>query len=229
MWQIQKYISKWNIREEEYSQIVLTDVMDIYIIELPKFKRYKEKTENKEKEGEYPQEEERTYRSHDDLSDVATSKVFCNIEDITERKGTQAALAPTRRPARCQKTPRAPTPRKTDTNKSYNSYVSKIFYANDTRLNRITKNVYDCTDANHTMLVLDNDLTTIDQTNSGGIKLYRIRMWDESDNLIHDYQPVAAGTNICGTIAATNAMWDFVDKKLYYPAGTGSMGYGVDQ
>ena len=126
-------------------------------------------------------------------------------------------------------TPSAKNVYKTDTNKSYNSYVSKIFYANDTRLNRITKNVYDCTDANHTMLVLDNDLTTIDQTNSGGIKLYRIRMWDESDNLIHDYQPVAAGTNICGTIAATNAMWDFVDKKLYYPAGTGSMGYGVDQ
>ena len=45
---IEKYISKWNIREEEYSKIVLTDVMDIYIIELPKFKSYKEKTENKE-------------------------------------------------------------------------------------------------------------------------------------------------------------------------------------
>lgn len=45
---IQKYISKWNIREEEYSKIVLTDVMDIYIIELPKFKKYKEKTGNKE-------------------------------------------------------------------------------------------------------------------------------------------------------------------------------------
>ena len=41
---IQKYISKWSIREEEYQKIVLTDVMEIYIIELNKFKDYKEKS-----------------------------------------------------------------------------------------------------------------------------------------------------------------------------------------
>ncbi len=118
---------------------------------------------------------------------------------------------------------------KTETYQTKKTYVTKNFYADNDKLNNSSKKVNDCTDANHTMLVLDNDLSSIDQTNSGGIKLYRIRMWDESDNLIHDYQPVAKGTNICGTIAATNAMWDFVDKKLYYPAGTGSMGYGVDQ
>ena len=38
--EIKKYITKWNIREEEYQKIVLTEVMEIYIIELPKFKRY---------------------------------------------------------------------------------------------------------------------------------------------------------------------------------------------
>ena len=43
---IEKYITKWNIREEEYQKIILTDVMEIYIIELPKFERYKEKTKN---------------------------------------------------------------------------------------------------------------------------------------------------------------------------------------
>lgn len=116
----------------------------------------------------------------------------------------------------------------TDTHKTYTSSVSKIFYANGTRLNDTTKTVKDCTDANHTMLVLDNDLTTIAQTDSGGIKLYRIRMWDKSKNLIHDFQPVPKGTNICGVTPPTNAMWDFVTKKLYYPAGTGEMGYGVD-
>ena len=42
---IEKYITKWNIREEEYQKIILTDVMEIYIIELPKFERYKEKTD----------------------------------------------------------------------------------------------------------------------------------------------------------------------------------------
>ena len=42
---IEKYITKWNIREEEYQKIILTDVMEIYIIELPKFEKYKEKTD----------------------------------------------------------------------------------------------------------------------------------------------------------------------------------------
>ena len=45
--EIEKYITKWNIREEEYQKIILTDVMEIYIIELPKFNRYKEKTDQR--------------------------------------------------------------------------------------------------------------------------------------------------------------------------------------
>lgn len=44
--EIEKYVTKWNIREEEYQKIVLTDVMEIYIIELPKFEKYKDKTIN---------------------------------------------------------------------------------------------------------------------------------------------------------------------------------------
>ena len=43
--EIKKYITKWNIREEEYSKIILTEVMEIYIIELPKFNKYQEKNE----------------------------------------------------------------------------------------------------------------------------------------------------------------------------------------
>ena len=43
---IEKYITKWNIREEEYQKIILTDVMEIYIIELPKFEKYEKKTKN---------------------------------------------------------------------------------------------------------------------------------------------------------------------------------------
>ena len=45
--EIKKYITKWNIREEEYQKIILTDVMEIYIIELPKFEKYKEKSDDK--------------------------------------------------------------------------------------------------------------------------------------------------------------------------------------
>ena len=36
--EIPSYITKWNIREENYSKIILTDVLDIYIIELEKAK-----------------------------------------------------------------------------------------------------------------------------------------------------------------------------------------------
>ena len=43
---IQKYMTKWNIREEDYNDIILTDAMEIYIIELPKFEKYKEKQNN---------------------------------------------------------------------------------------------------------------------------------------------------------------------------------------
>lgn len=45
--EIKKYVTKWNIREDEYQKIILTDVMEIYIIELPKFERYKEKADKK--------------------------------------------------------------------------------------------------------------------------------------------------------------------------------------
>ena len=89
-----------------------------------------------------------------------------------------------------------------------------------------------CTDSSKTILVFDNDLinsANLDPSLSGGMKLYYIKLYDSSGNLIHDYQPVAAGTDICGYTAPTNAMWDFVDKKLYLPAGTGEMGYGVDE
>ena len=39
---IPKYPKKWQIREEQYHQIILTDVMELYIIELSKFIKYKE-------------------------------------------------------------------------------------------------------------------------------------------------------------------------------------------
>ena len=44
--EIKKYETKWNIREEEYQKVILTEVMEFYIIELPKYEKYKEKTKN---------------------------------------------------------------------------------------------------------------------------------------------------------------------------------------
>ena len=38
---LQKYVTKWNLREEYYVDKVLTDDIEIYIIELPKVEKYK--------------------------------------------------------------------------------------------------------------------------------------------------------------------------------------------
>ena len=35
-----KYLTKWNIREETYGKIILTDVLEFYIIEMPKINKY---------------------------------------------------------------------------------------------------------------------------------------------------------------------------------------------
>lgn len=46
--EIRKYITKWNIREEDYQKIILTDALEFYIIELPKFEKYQDKIDNKD-------------------------------------------------------------------------------------------------------------------------------------------------------------------------------------
>ena len=38
--EIPKYLTKWNIREEIYGKIILTDVLEFYIIEMPKINKY---------------------------------------------------------------------------------------------------------------------------------------------------------------------------------------------
>lgn len=38
---IPKFYSKWQLREEEYSSVILTEVLELYILELPKAKRMK--------------------------------------------------------------------------------------------------------------------------------------------------------------------------------------------
>lgn len=45
--EIPKYVTKWNIREENYSRIILTEAMEFYIIELPKFEKYKDNENQK--------------------------------------------------------------------------------------------------------------------------------------------------------------------------------------
>ena len=42
--EIPKYLTKWNIREETYSKIILTDVLELYIINLSKIEKYSEST-----------------------------------------------------------------------------------------------------------------------------------------------------------------------------------------
>ncbi len=40
--EIPKYLTKWNIREETYGKIILTDVLELYIINLSKVEKYSE-------------------------------------------------------------------------------------------------------------------------------------------------------------------------------------------
>ena len=42
--EIPKYLTKWNIQEETYSKIILTDVIELYIINLSKIEKYSENT-----------------------------------------------------------------------------------------------------------------------------------------------------------------------------------------
>ena len=42
--EIPKYLTKWNIREETYGKIILTDVLELYIIDLSKIEKYSENT-----------------------------------------------------------------------------------------------------------------------------------------------------------------------------------------
>ncbi len=46
--EVKKYLSKWNIREEDYPEIILTDRLEFFIMELPKFNKYKNKAKNKQ-------------------------------------------------------------------------------------------------------------------------------------------------------------------------------------
>ena len=45
---IQKYITKWNLREETYPMHILTDTMEIFIIEIKKFKKFKDNSNYKQ-------------------------------------------------------------------------------------------------------------------------------------------------------------------------------------
>lgn len=60
-------------------------------------------------------------------------------------------------------------------------------------------NSYNCNTTNNTIKILKNDWKTV-SSNSGDIWLYSIKVWDKNGNLLHEYQPVAQGTNICGLL-----------------------------
>lgn len=105
------------------------------------------------------------------------------------------------------------------------------YYIDGVYKSTITRTFGSCSTSD-TIKIFKNNLisnSSLDQTDSGGMKLYYIKLYDTSGTLVHDFEPVPAGTNVCGHMAQANCMWDTVDKKLYYPAGTGQMGYGVDQ
>ena len=115
----------------------------------------------------------------------------------------------------------------TQSNGATNKWIYRIF--EDGKSSRTSKTLGSACTSTETIKVFNNNLvSSVNQTDSGGMKLYSILLKNSSGTTIHNYQPVAAGTNICGYTVPTNAMYDFVDKRVYLPAGTGQMGYGVD-
>ena len=86
---IEKYITKWNIREEEYQKIILTDVMEIYIIELPKFERYKEKTDKVlnswVKFIENPEENEKVGKAKKVLEEISQDEHERYLAELREK------------------------------------------------------------------------------------------------------------------------------------------------
>ena len=106
--------------------------------------------------------------------------------------------------------------------------TGKHIYVNGTKVSNSAKYVRSCTSSN-TMLVLKNDYLSFTIPENQQIKLYEIKLWNYSGTLIHHFQPVAKGTNICGYTTPQNGMWDNVTKTFYLAGGSGVMGYGVDE
>ena len=115
--------------------------------------------------------------------------------------------------------------------KNHNSGPTKKFIyqdvvSNSGKLGQM--NSYTCSVTTNTVKILKNDWKTI-SSNGGEIRLYSIKVWDKNGNLLHEYQPVAQGTNICGYTVPTNCLWDAAKQQVLLPGGTGQTGYGADQ
>ena len=106
--------------------------------------------------------------------------------------------------------------------------TKKDLYQDETKVSYI--NSYRCNSDSNTILVFKTGIApNLNVAQNGGMKLYKIKVTDTKSKLLHEYQPVAKGTNICGYITPQNGMWDKVTKKFYLAGGSGVMRYGVDE
>ena len=82
---IEKYCTKWQIREEEHTSVILTDILELYIIELPKARENKKKDKETMpwiKFLENPKEMEMEEMSEENK--VAIKKAKEVLEEISE-------------------------------------------------------------------------------------------------------------------------------------------------
>ena len=113
-----------------------------------------------------------------------------------------------------------------------NGSKNKTIYVDEVRAGNKTLRTDTMCEADDTIHIFKNShIPSVNSNlaNSGGMKVYSIKLWNSSGTLLHEYQPVAKGTNICGYIAPQNGMWDKVTKKFYLAGGSGVMRYGVDE
>ena len=91
---IEKYATKWNLREEEYTKIILTNVLEIYIIELPKARNNKKNTEldkwvefiiNPEKVDSMKEENKALRKAKEVLEEISQDEHELYLADLREK------------------------------------------------------------------------------------------------------------------------------------------------
>lgn len=78
---IEKYISRWHIREDEYANYILTRKLDIAIIEIPKYHKYKGKNKDLDSWIKFIDKPEEI-----DMDEVKENKALQKAKELLEDK-----------------------------------------------------------------------------------------------------------------------------------------------
>ena len=86
--QAKKYFTEWEIREKDYSELILTDVLKICIIELPKYIKYKVNNPNLNLWTEFLENPEVINMSEKDIENEKDESIKTTKKAIKQAKDT---------------------------------------------------------------------------------------------------------------------------------------------